>query len=105
MPASMNWFMSVLQRPGTSFTWSLVETRDLYEQHLATWFRDRWSMVDGGLMLFYGQTFSHHSFKLGMAYAEETALPPDVRRWLGPAVSCALYSGLGPWCGLCPWGS
>jgi hypothetical protein len=36
------------------------------------------------------------------ATSQATALPPDVRRWLCPAVKVSLNPGLRPWFGLCP---
>ena len=33
--------------------------------------------------------------------AAVTAMPPDVRRWLRPAVTCTVQSGYAPGSGLC----
>jgi len=35
-------------------------------------------------------------------FGQGSALPPDVRRWLCPAVDVASNYGLCPWCGLWP---
>jgi len=78
------------------FRWSLSQRPGRYR----LLFCSEWSTSRSGKMPSNGASIhlTHYPRKAGLV----TASPPDVRRRLCPAVHLAVFTGLGPWCGLRP---
>jgi hypothetical protein len=64
------------------------------------------SVVSGQLSVISGQWLVVRSFVVRLSSGGlVTAMPPDVRRWLRPAITLYQLNGLCPWFGLRPNGA